>query len=195
MFVHAKANFEKKDVSFEEWGAKKASGKAGEMPGMPIVYEGDQMFQQTSAIMRMYGMKFGYYPKDYMEAGIVDMIFYSFADVFNAIGALITDTESSDEEKAAKAAEIRDGVLTKFFNVLKTQLEKNVANKYLVGTGMTIADFAVAALLFNLVTNDACPFSPALSPIMLSFPDVGAYQKRLHAALKDYLDSRPPSPF
>ena len=47
----------------------------------------------------------------------------------------------------------KDGILRKLIVVCETQLERNVYSKYIVGSSITIADFALASLTFNILKN------------------------------------------
>ena len=51
--------------------------------------------QQTSAVLRSYGMKFGYYPENNQEnwnlCGKIDEIVYTWADVLGSIATIVLD--------------------------------------------------------------------------------------------------------
>ena len=83
----------------------------------------------------------------------------------------------TDEEKGQKIVEIRDGLLRKFLNICEKQLEsQGVLAKFLVGDNMTIADFVVSALFFNIIKNENGPFTQVLSQIIPEFPFLISYE-------------------
>ena len=85
----------------------------------------------------------------------------------------------------------KEGILRKFLTIVEGQLERNImVSKFLVGESMTIADFAVACLVFNILKNDQGPVSATASSILLEFPNFGAYTKRLEKELAKHLESR-----
>ena len=196
LLTHKKADFRFKPVSQEEWGARKAAGDTGEMGGMPIMTKGGgQGKQQTMALLRSLGAEHGYYdPTNWKECGIIDMLCETYSDVFQAAAVICIFT--ADDQKPAKMEEFKEGILRKYLTIIEKQLEKNInVGKFVVGTKMSIADFCLACLTFNILKNENGPFQAALAPLLLEFPHYGAYSKRLHSELKEHLDSRPAYPF
>ena len=130
MLSHKGVYFEDEGLTPEAWGAKKQAGETGEMGGLPIVNDPESPEvgrQQLSAIMRMYGMKFGYYPTgadDWKACGKIDEIVYTWADVLTAMGKVLVDEVLTDEEKGQKIVEIRDGILRQFLNICEKQLSE-----------------------------------------------------------------------
>ena len=116
-------------MTLESWGAKKASGDTGEMGGLPIVHDMEWPqtgMQQLSAIMRLYGLKYGYYPseaEEWAKCGKIDEIVYTWADILTTMGGVLIAEDLNDEEKGQKIVEIRDGILRKFLNICEKQLE------------------------------------------------------------------------
>ena len=82
-------------------------------------------------------------------------------------------------------------MLKKYLVMIEKQLETQATEKFIVGSSMTIADFAIAALVFNILKNNAGPFGAACSPMLLEYPHFGAYSKRLESELKNHLSTRP----
>ena len=98
MFSHKGIAYEDMTVTFEDWGARKQSNDTGEFGGLPIVQDVGspaQGMQQTSAVLRSYGMKFGYYPENNQEnwnlCGKIDEIVYTWADVLGSIAPIMLD--------------------------------------------------------------------------------------------------------
>lgn len=82
-----------------------------------------------------------------------DMIVDSYADTFNAIAKILFVTDELQKPKEMEAW--KEGILRKFLNIVEAQLERNImVSKYLVGESLTIADFVVACLVFNVLKND-----------------------------------------
>ena len=179
LLTHKKADFRFKPVNFEEWGARKAAGDTGEFGGMPIVTKSGVSRQQTLALLRQMGQEHGYYDaSNWQEAGLIDMLCETYNDCFNAAATIVVATP--DDQKPAKTEEWRDGILRKFLKMIETQLEKNINNsKFVVGEKMSIADFCLACLTFNILKNESGPFQAACAPLLLEFPHYGAYSKRL----------------
>ena len=84
----------------------------------------------------------------------------------------------------------KDGILRKLIVVCETHLERNVYSKYIVGSSITIADFALASLTFNILKNEQSPFYTVVKDIFMEFPFFGAYTKRLQSELRRHLSSR-----
>ena len=81
------------------------------------------------------------------------MIVDTFSDVFNAIAKILFF--SDDLQKPNEMEAWKEGILRKFLTIVEGQLERNImVSKFLVGESMTIADFAVACLVFNILKND-----------------------------------------
>ena len=103
--------------------------------------------------MRSLGIQYGYYnPSDWRSAGIVDMMVETYADVFSgAVKVLFTKEE---DKKAEELESWKNGILTKYLKIVEKQLESQGTQKFLVGNTMTIADFAIVSLTFNILKND-----------------------------------------
>ena len=67
--------------------------------------------------------------------------------------------------------------------------------KFLVGDQMTIADFVVSALFFNIIKNENGPFTQVLSQIIPEYPFLIAYEQRIREENATYLNSRQAMPF
>ena len=125
-------------------------------------------------------MQHGLYPiSDWKACGKIDEIIYSWADLLNAFAAIALDQDTSVEEKATKISELGNGLLRKFLVVVERQLSSQAAAPqqadFLVGESISIADFAMAALLFNIVKNEHGIFKEHLDPLLAGYPLVSAY--------------------
>ena len=116
--------------------------------------------------------------------------------MLEAFAPIILNTAATAEERSQAIDEVKEGILRKYLTIIEKQLEKNInEGKFIVGTKMSIADFCMACLTFNILKNESGPFQAPLAPLLLEFPHYGAYSKRLHSELKEHLDSRPAYPF
>lgn len=194
LLEHKGVPYERRNISQEAWGEKKARGDTGEMGQLPVVVTKGREMQQTVATLRALGVEYGYYnPRDWKAAMAIDMISETENEMFSKFAGIAFFAK--EEEKEGAFNEFKEGGLRKFLNVVEAQLAKNSTNKFLVGEGMTIADFSMASFLFNCVANENNPYSAQFTDYLLEFPMLGAYSKRLHAEVKNYLDTRAKLPF
>ena len=71
LLAHQKVEYEWVGIERASWFARKAAGNGGEMQVLPILTLDDVPLQQTNAILRSFGIMYGYYdPKDWISAGI-----------------------------------------------------------------------------------------------------------------------------
>ena len=123
-------------------------------------------------------------------SGAIDTICYTWADVLTALGTIIFGTEEmSDDERAKKIEDVRDGLVKQFLTICEKQLDRS-GKKFLVSDDLTIADFCLASFIFNILKNDIGPFKAAFNPLFLEFPLVGAYSHRLQTELAKHLNTR-----
>ncbi len=116
--------------------------------------------------------------------------------MLEAFAPILLNAQADADERKKAIDDVKDGVLRKFLKMIETQLEKNInTSKFIVGTKMSIADFCLACLIFNILKNENGPFQSQVAPLLLEFPHFGAYSKRLHSELKDHLDNRHVAPF
>lgn len=199
LLEHKNIPYEKVTQTPESWSARVAAKDyVGEMGQLPIVHAQFQEMQQTSAILRSWGIRYDMYPSsdDWQACGLVDMILDSYTDVFNAFAKIFVDQKASDEEKASRAGEVCSGLLRKFLAILDEQLEKQIGgSKWLVTKNLTIADIALVSLTFNILNNASGPFSSLCAPVIQQYPNFGAYIKRLATEFAPILNQREASPF
>ena len=160
---------------------------------MPIVTQASKSRQSTLALLRSLGIQHGYYnPADWKSAGMIDMLVETYTDVFNGFAKVLF---SAENEKAGGLEALKNGLLGNFLKMVENQLETQTTNKFIMGNQMTIADFAMSSFLFNIMKNDHGPFSASCSAMLLEYPHIGAYSKRLESELKSHLTNRPNCPF
>ena len=121
------------------------------------------------------------------------MLVDTWSDVFNSIAKTLFFPP--DEKKGEEMEAWKTGILAKYLTIIENQLASNAANKFICGNKMTIADFVLACLLFNIMKNEQSPVFQLCKPVLLEYPNFGAYSKRLESELSDHLNSRPKYPF
>ena len=81
------------------------------------------------------------------------MIVYTWGDVFDTLGKILIFT--AEDEKPAAIEALKTGLLPKFLAICEKQLEKvSSSSQFIVGNELTIADFVLACLTFNVLKND-----------------------------------------
>ena len=120
------------------------------------------------------------------------MIVETYTDAFNSIAGTIIFTPA--EKKAAEMEAWRDGILTKLLTIVEKHLSMNPIDKFLCGDELTIADFVLASLTFNILKNELNPVHALCKSKLIQFPQFGAYTHRLRTQLANYLDNRPKYP-
>ena len=111
-------------------------------------------------------MVLGYYPKDWKEATVVDMISETFGDVFNLWSSAALSGKAEDEIAQKFTDSLgENGPATKFFKVVEKQLEKG-GGKFIIGNTVTMADFCLSALIFDYIMNKQNPVSAKIDPII-----------------------------
>jgi len=172
----------------EDKAAFKASGKSpfGQAPTLEV---DGKIIAQTGAIARYCGKQGGFYPKDDVEAAMVDMIIDTATDITMAIGKTFG---MKDEEKAAARAHLSTETLPMYFGALEKIMTENGSTGYYVGNSMTIADLAMWRLLGWVVGGalDGVP-KEVLDPftqMKANFENTGNHEK-----IKAYMAEKYPN--
>ena len=195
LLEHAKADYEYVQVAQADWPSRKANDTGGEFGFLPIVQikNGPQQ-QQTVACLRSLGIKYGYYdPKDWAKCGVIDMICETNNELFNAAATIMFFTQPDDQP--AEIEKLKEGLLAKFLGIVDAQLKSNGFEGWIMGASLTIADFALAQTLFNIIFNEMCPLSAPLQESVKSLPTVHNYMKSLKKVNCLYLLQREKRPF
>nr|ACU45083.1 glutathione s-transferase pi [Pfiesteria piscicida] len=138
----ADVEFEDKRVTFEEWGALKAEQPFGQIP---VWRDGDLVLAQSGAITRHLARKYNFYGKDLNESAQVDEAVESVRDVFDAL-VKVTISAEFDSLKDEFVAS-----LPQKLGPLEKILARNGGDGFLVGSGISLADFEAWHLLNNFV--------------------------------------------
>eukprot|EP00347_Sterkiella_histriomuscorum_P012337 403368980 len=193
LLTHAKVEFEDHRFPMEEWPALKQSLNLefGQVP--MLEFEGKQ-YSQTNSILRFLGSKYGYYPSNAEEAYKADSLVDGLADLIRNLGGAKNEKDA-DKQKELFGACFASHI-PKFFGVVEKRLTENTSKHHLVGEHLSIADFALAGLLFSAFYNDASEYTALMRPLVDAFPLLKAYTENLRDhELKDFLQTRPVRPF
>jgi len=156
LLAHCNFQYDDARQTFPQFGALKASG-ALPLGSMPVWEEDGFKMAQSSAILRMLGIRNGYYSDDPMTCWAIDSLVDFLEDKANAaIGLyapLFSGATAIDEADCPKW--YKD-----FWGAVIPVLEKRLSGhgkKFLAGTDRpTIADFkAFAQIIHNLESNTA----------------------------------------
>ena len=179
MFEYHGQQWKKTSWTQENWGAAKArnDGKCGEfnggLPQVKFTVGGKAMdCSGLSAILHMFGVKFGYYdPKNWKEAGMIDPVVETFGDVIGAIGGVAF---AQDDAAKTAALEKFTKITTAFLGLVSKYLNCH-QGKFLCGNKVTIADFIMASFFGNLVKNSNCPLQGVCAGLVDSNPRMKSY--------------------
>ena len=145
---------------------------------------------QSWAILRFLGRQHGYYPQDLETAFTIDSTIDAVEDY---LGAYFKFNFESNEEKKAIFKEN----WLKMFPVWLAAIEKRLEGKrFITGDKLTIADFALGAVGFNLLLNEANPHYAETMELIKDHEVLKKYAANLKEELGEYLAARPqPRPF
>ncbi len=146
LLSHAKVQFEDDQVTFAQFGERKA---ASEFPNgqVPCWVQDGHYYNESKAILRFLGAQHGYYPEDIHAAWDADAT-VDYANDF--IGLLYKPHMSNQHDDESKAAYVKH--ITTIVEHLNKKLVKTGKN-FICGDKMTTGDFMVAAIVFNFVEN------------------------------------------
>ena len=195
--ILAKAKVEFEDVAhdFAEWPTLKVEG-GFEFAQMPVLFVTDpatgakKQYNQTAAILRYLGKKYGFYPDDIEDAWAVDSAVDATNDVIAAMVKI--HWEKDEERKKQFTTDFATGVLPVFLKAISARLEHNASRgRFLVGSGLTIADFLFGGLLVNVIFNDVNTAAVGLRPLFEGHEAVIKYRNAFQEELAEYLAARP----
>ena len=191
ILAHSKTEFEDVRIQMGEWPKMKTeNGDWFEFGQMPMLDMGNGMkMTQSKAIVRALGQKHGYYSSNPKEAWTIDSTMDYVSD---NVEIFVKPAFADGEAKLALLFEL----LTKQLPQFLSKIEKRVSGKkWIIGDRITIADFMLGGLLTSTVANEGNPNYYAMAHIVKSYPGVCTYIENFKAEMKDYLASRPVSPF
>ena len=191
----AKVDFEDIHHTREEWPVVKKEG-GFEFAQMPVLFITDaatgvkKQYSQTCAILRYLGKQHGFYPADIEEAWAVDSALDATNDVVLALGRI--HYEADEERRKQMTVDFVTGLLTTFLKAMNARLEQNASHgPFLVGSGLTIADFFFGGLLVNVVFNEMNTAGAGMRPVFEQFAWVVKYRNAFQEEFAEYLAARP----
>lgn len=194
LLAHAKVEYENVLINHEQLAALKSEG-ALEFGQVPLFQKDGKNYVQSWSILRYLGTQYGYYPTDaehaYQVDSLIDGIEEFFVKYFRAVF-------EKDETRKAALLEEFISFFPRWAKIASDRLSNNESKNHLVGSKFTIADFAFAAIAFDVLNNEAAPFFEKTSPLSKAedHPVLAAYIANLGQELHEYLAARPkPRPF
>ena len=176
-----------------QFGPRKA---AGEFPNgqLPVWVQNGKYYNESSSILRFLGKQHGFYPNDVESAYITDNAVDFSADI---TPKLYPDHAEKKFEQANIDAYVKNiEHFAKYFNKILAEHGKH----FIAGDELTIGDFAIAAVIFSYVHNDAlaggAAFSDKGKAVIAQHDHFHKYVERLQGKLAaNYLSNRPPASF
>lgn len=194
LLTHAKQAFEDVRINGEQLAALKAEGKL-EFGQVPMLEHDGKHLVQSWAILRYLGKQFGYYPDNSEEAWAVDSVIDAVEDYLSKY------FRAQFEKDADRKTQLEGDFLAwlpGWIKAIEKRIGSNADPKFAAGSKRSTADFALAAVAFNLIFNEANPHHAAVAPLAKpeDYPVLAAYLKGLKEELSEFLTSRPqPRPF
>ncbi len=174
--------FEDHHVSFEDFGAMKASN---EMPfgSLPLLKLGGKIISQSNAILRWVGAQSGLYPKDAVAALRVDEALDAGEDMMAPMGASIREEDPA--RKAAMREDMATNSIPTYFARFEKLIHENGDTGFLVGDSLTIADLRLLHSVDKLTDGslDGIPTS-----VIDPFPTLKAWRENVRAAREKRLE-------
>jgi len=187
LLAHADVQFEDNRITMDDWKNHKASMPNGQLPALELK-DGTRV-GQSNAIMRMLGMKYGYYPTDPMEAFKSDELSDYYLDI---MGKVYPPFFKPEDQREAMYPEIFDNVLPKFLDLIDPHCAKG---QFIVGEKLCVADFWIGGLYTTFFSNPAVGFAKdRFDAILAKYPNFQAYGERFAAANEKWISTRVPAP-
>ena len=190
---HCNIKFEDERLSFEQFGPRKAAGEFTNGQ-LPVWIENGKQFNQSLAILRMLGARHGLYSHDPEEMWRIDSAAETSVDWLAKIYPNLMGNQNEETHK--KYLESIEGFTHWLHKTLGGPLAKG---DYVAGEKLTIADFAVSAVIFSEVYNEHLNgghhYRHPAKEIMESKHNVKKYIEHMKEVLHKYLEHRPAAGF
>jgi len=186
MLAKANASWEKKAITFPEWGElKKKQGG-----GLPVVHLKDGTMLSESVPTAKYIAKMnGFYPEDPLLAHRCDYTVDAFTEACNALYDSVTAPE---EKKEAAVGKVVSETFPKFLDKIEAGLGKMT---WMAGEKLSLADFWVGAWYCDVVTNKNHPVVGPFAEMVKKYPNVCRWGEAFKAENKVWLCTRPDLPY
>ena len=144
---------------------------------------------QSWSVLRYLGRQHGYYPDDPELA-------YKIDSTIDAVEDLMQSNykwrfEADEARKATGKENFLKNFLPKWIDAIEKRIANNSTQKFVAGDKMTIADFALAAVAFNILLNDTNPVFAEIQEVLKDSAVIDTYVASLQAELREYLETRP----
>ena len=195
MLAHANFQYEDHRIQFSELGALKNTPGALPLGSMPIWDEDGLIMCQSSAILRMLGIRLGYYTEDPMVAYQIDSIVDFAEDLLGKCNGWIFPAVTGGQIDMTKEDAWFENYWKKLLPVMEARLAEH-GKKYIAGTDRpTIADFkcfAQASRATALNPNTLVPPSTLqkLDQVIASFPSYKRWYDNMARENQAYLQTR-----
>ncbi|XP_052232067.1 probable glutathione S-transferase 7 [Dreissena polymorpha] len=147
LFLAAGRDFEDNRIPRDEWPNVKPTLVYGQVPVLEV--DGKQL-AQSNAIARFLAREFDLAGKNSWEQALCDQTLELINDLIQEVVKFFF--EKDEERKKEVGKHLAEVVYPKFLGYFEKQLDNN-GGKYLVGSGLTVADLAVYAVLDTAVQN------------------------------------------
>lgn len=141
MFAHAGVEYEDYRMERDEWPTLKKESPTGQAPY--LVFKDGFKLAQSNAIARYLAREYDMYGSNNLEAAKIDSILDSVEDFVQLCAKVIFgDNDEAKEKAKVSIIEKAPTYITMFENMLKES-----GGTYMVGSKVSVADFAVAHYL------------------------------------------------
>ncbi|KAH3893236.1 probable glutathione S-transferase 7 [Dreissena polymorpha] len=147
LFLAAGRDFEDNRIPQDEWPNVKPTLVYGQVPVLEV--DGKQL-AQSNAIARFLAREFDLAGANSWEQALCDQTLELINDLIQEVVKYFF--EKDDERKKEVGKHLAEVVYPKFLGYFEKQLDNN-GGKYLVGSGLTVADLAVYAVLDTAMQN------------------------------------------
>lgn len=197
---HARFQYEDVRMSFEQFGAKKQSG---ELPlgSAPVWIEDGHTVCQSSAILRMLGIRLGYYTDDPMTAWAIDSLVDFVEDNRGGHDRFFDPVLGGGTPDESQGDTFVNNYWNKVLPIVERRLTAHGKN-FLAGTDRpTIADFKAFQMHMSTIdpNSPACVVPPSVlakvNAVIDKHPNYKRWMMAMKQELADYMANRPPRPF